>query len=127
MPANHVTSAGESRSAHQNMRHHHGCMIIILFLATASSALRASTAGSMGWNRSSISRFLSSDMPLTSLPYAPPSSSISVRIRQRPVPEWAAGDYQSDPEFRARFQDWLNELWTVKDGDYAGLVEAARG
>ena len=52
---------------------------------------------------------------------------ISVRIRQRPVPEWAAGDYQSDPEFRARFQGWLNELWTVKDGDYAGLAEAAHG
>ncbi len=50
---------------------------------------------------------------------------ISVRVRQREVPVWAAGDYQSDPAFRARFQDWLNELWTTKDADYAALTDQA--
>ena len=51
---------------------------------------------------------------------------ISVRVRHRELPAWAAGDYQADPAFRARFQDWLNDLWTSKDADYAALVIQAR-
>jgi len=29
-------------------------------------------------------------------------------------PEWV-GDYFADPQFRERFQNWLNQLWAEKD------------
>jgi hypothetical protein len=42
--------------------------------------------------------------------------TVTVDIRRRPIDEWmAAGDYASDPAFRARFKDWLAGLWTEKD------------
>ncbi len=41
---------------------------------------------------------------------------ITVIINQRTVPEWASqGDYQEDPEFRQRFQQWITSLWQEKD------------
>jgi hypothetical protein len=41
---------------------------------------------------------------------------VTVDIRRRPIDErMAAGDYAGDPEFRARFKEWLAELWTEKD------------
>lgn len=41
---------------------------------------------------------------------------VRVIVQQRTVPSWAArGDYQNDPEFRARFQAWIGELWSEKD------------
>lgn len=43
-------------------------------------------------------------------------TNLALHIDVRPVPQdLMAGDYQSDPEFRARFQDWLNSLWRRKD------------
>jgi 1-acyl-sn-glycerol-3-phosphate acyltransferase len=42
--------------------------------------------------------------------------TVTVDIRRRPIDErMAAGDYAGDPEFRARFKEWLAELWTEKD------------
>jgi len=41
---------------------------------------------------------------------------IQVHVRKLPVPEeMTRGDYQNDPEFRARFQEWVNQLWQEKD------------
>ncbi len=43
-------------------------------------------------------------------------SHLAMHVDVRPIPQdLIAGDYQGDPEFRARFQDWLNELWARKD------------
>jgi 1-acyl-sn-glycerol-3-phosphate acyltransferase len=33
----------------------------------------------------------------------------------RVPPELTRGDYENDPAFRRRFQDWLNALWRAKD------------
>ena len=42
--------------------------------------------------------------------------SIEVIVQQRVVPAWASeGDYESDPAFRARFQQWIGDLWAEKD------------
>lgn len=41
-----------------------------------------------------------------------------VRLHVRRVevpPEMTRGDYENDPSFRHRFQDWLNGLWREKD------------
>ena len=41
---------------------------------------------------------------------------IVVRVRQIEIPErFLAGDYQSDPDFRTAFQEWLMDLWQRKD------------
>jgi 1-acyl-sn-glycerol-3-phosphate acyltransferase len=41
---------------------------------------------------------------------------LKARVRVLPVPpELMHGDYQDDPEFRERFQAWVNELWEHKD------------
>ncbi len=43
-------------------------------------------------------------------------SRIIVRIKKREIPEeYAQGDYEGDPEFRARFQSWVNSIWAEKD------------
>lgn len=43
-------------------------------------------------------------------------TDLAMHIDVRPVPaDLLAGDYQDDPEFRARFQGWVNGLWTRKD------------
>jgi 1-acyl-sn-glycerol-3-phosphate acyltransferase len=48
---------------------------------------------------------------------------VRVSIRERPIPaELLAGDYQNDPAFRERMQNWLNELWTDKDRVIATLL-----
>ncbi|RDZ28154.1 acyltransferase [Lysobacter silvisoli] len=48
---------------------------------------------------------------------------VRVRVRQRAIPaELLRGDYQNDPEFRTRFQQWMNALWSEKDADMAGLL-----
>lgn len=47
---------------------------------------------------------------------------VVVRVAVREIPEWARrGDYQDDPEFRARFQAWLSALWAQKDGQFGAL------
>lgn len=41
---------------------------------------------------------------------------VQVIITQRVVPTWASrGDYENDPQFRARFQQWISEIWQEKD------------
>jgi 1-acyl-sn-glycerol-3-phosphate acyltransferase len=42
--------------------------------------------------------------------------SVTVRVQQREIPaELLAGDYLSDPTFRAAIKDWINDLWAEKD------------
>ena len=43
---------------------------------------------------------------------------VSVRtlpLSQVPACETSGGDYTSDPEYRERFQQWINDLWREKD------------
>ena len=41
---------------------------------------------------------------------------VVVHVRELAVPkELLRGDYQNDPEYRRRFQEWVLELWAVKD------------
>ncbi|NKI34527.1 acyltransferase [Wenzhouxiangella sp. XN79A] len=41
---------------------------------------------------------------------------VVVHVRTFPVPEvLKGGGYEDDPEFRQRFQNWLNEFWREKD------------
>jgi len=42
--------------------------------------------------------------------------TVIVEVRQLTVPhEFFVGSYESEPEFRKRFQLWLGQLWTEKD------------
>jgi 1-acyl-sn-glycerol-3-phosphate acyltransferase len=50
---------------------------------------------------------------------------IRVDVRERPIPEALLdGDYENDAAFRARFQAWINGLWTDKDATLARLLAA---
>ena len=41
---------------------------------------------------------------------------VRVHIRTLTIPkEFRGGNYHTDPEYRAAFQDWLNQLWAEKD------------
>lgn len=40
---------------------------------------------------------------------------IQVHIRQLPIPAELIGDYTGNEEFRAGFQQWVNQLWQDKD------------
>ena len=41
---------------------------------------------------------------------------VRVHVRRISIPaELVGGDYQDDPEFRARFRAWINDLWHSKD------------
>jgi 1-acyl-sn-glycerol-3-phosphate acyltransferase len=41
---------------------------------------------------------------------------IAVRVKKYDLPpDILKGDYQNDPEFRARFQSWVNDVWSRKD------------
>ena len=42
-------------------------------------------------------------------------TTIKVFLRHIPIAPQLVGDYQNDPEFRARFQSWLNTIWQEKD------------
>jgi len=49
---------------------------------------------------------------------------VSVRtlpISQAPASATSGGDYTSDPEYRERVQNWINELWREKDQTMARL------
>jgi 1-acyl-sn-glycerol-3-phosphate acyltransferase len=42
--------------------------------------------------------------------------TVTVDVRRRPIDAWmSAGDYANDPDFRARFKDWLAGIWAEKD------------
>jgi len=50
---------------------------------------------------------------------------VAVRVRIREIPEWVKqGNYESDRAFRARFQGWLNELWSEKDARIGEILGA---
>ncbi len=50
---------------------------------------------------------------------------VIVRVRPVQIPErFLKGDYQSDPDFRAAFQDWLMAQWRRKDALIAGHLES---
>jgi len=47
---------------------------------------------------------------------------VDVHVRRiRVPPELTRGDYENDPEFRQRFQAWLNALWREKDDRLARM------
>ena len=42
--------------------------------------------------------------------------NIQVIVQQHQIPDWASqGDYENDPVFRERFQQWMGTLWADKD------------
>lgn len=44
-----------------------------------------------------------------------------IHVRVEPIPAWTyAGDYESDADFRARFQAWIAERWALKDARLSG-------
>ncbi len=52
---------------------------------------------------------------------------IVVYVRQYPLePEHFQGDYREDPEFRARFQAWINDIWQEKDRQIEALTREDR-
>ena len=52
---------------------------------------------------------------------------VIIDIRQYPLDQqWVRGDYRNDPEFRARFQQWISDLWQDKD-ERIGLIHASVG
>jgi 1-acyl-sn-glycerol-3-phosphate acyltransferase len=52
---------------------------------------------------------------------------VRVRVRTLAIPpELLAGDYQNDAAFRARFQEWLNQLWREKDAALDAMQPAHR-
>ena len=42
-------------------------------------------------------------------------NEVVVRIKKIPVTDDVLGDYFNDPEFKSRFQQWINDLWKKKD------------
>jgi hypothetical protein len=40
---------------------------------------------------------------------------IHVHVQQLPIPAELTGDYEGDTAHRARFQQWVNNLWQRKD------------
>ncbi len=51
---------------------------------------------------------------------------VRVHVRERPIPaDFAGGDYEGDPAFRARFQQWVNVLWLEKDALIARMLADA--
>lgn len=52
---------------------------------------------------------------------------VIIDIRQYPLDQqWVRGDYRNDPEFRARFQQWISDLWRDKD-ERIGLIHQSVG
>jgi 1-acyl-sn-glycerol-3-phosphate acyltransferase len=49
-------------------------------------------------------------------------TQIKVRVRSLPIRKELLGDYDRDPEFRRRFQEWLNAVWAEKDRTMAALL-----
>lgn len=53
---------------------------------------------------------------------------IVVQVRERPIPAGlAGGDYENDPAFRERIQDWVNAVWEEKDAAIEAVLAAEGG
>jgi 1-acyl-sn-glycerol-3-phosphate acyltransferase len=53
---------------------------------------------------------------------------VTVRVQRLPIEaEFCTGDYDQDPAFRARFQDWLARLWSDKDRQIDELLGSHPG
>lgn len=53
-------------------------------------------------------------------------SLMSVHVDTVPIPpEMIRGDYESDAEFRARFQHWVNGIWSRKDARLDRMLSGA--
>jgi 1-acyl-sn-glycerol-3-phosphate acyltransferase len=54
--------------------------------------------------------------------------AVTIAIRERSIPrELLGGDYQNDPEVRARVQRWINEIWEEKDAAIARTIATHLG
>jgi hypothetical protein len=43
-------------------------------------------------------------------------SRIAVDLRKIEIPDWVlGGNYEDDPIYRERFQQWVDQIWTEKD------------
>lgn len=51
---------------------------------------------------------------------------IHVHVRQLPIAPERVGDYSNDQQFRAEFQEWVNELWEEKNARLALMRKAAQ-
>jgi 1-acyl-sn-glycerol-3-phosphate acyltransferase len=52
--------------------------------------------------------------------------SVVVEVKQLRIPaDLFAGDYEADPEFRKRFQDWIAQLWADKDRRIGELLDSS--
>jgi 1-acyl-sn-glycerol-3-phosphate acyltransferase len=49
---------------------------------------------------------------------------IKVHLRVMPIESSLLGDYQNDADYRAYFQQWVNELWQQKDRQFECLLKA---
>ncbi len=50
--------------------------------------------------------------------------NVEVVVTRRVIPAWASeGNYEADPAFRERFQQWIGELWEEKDTLIASRLE----
>ncbi|MBU2021849.1 MAG: acyltransferase [Gammaproteobacteria bacterium] len=49
-------------------------------------------------------------------------SNIKVHIRLMPIDDSLLGNYQDDAEYRAYFQQWVNDLWLEKDQQFECLL-----
>lgn len=49
-------------------------------------------------------------------------TDIRVHVRSLPIEQEILGDYENDPEYRSRFQQWLNALWREKDARIAAML-----
>ncbi|MBI2381768.1 MAG: acyltransferase [Gammaproteobacteria bacterium] len=48
---------------------------------------------------------------------------VHVHVRSLPIAADMLGDYESDKEYRARFQTWLNGIWQEKDARLADMLK----
>lgn len=53
--------------------------------------------------------------------------AIQVRVRELAIPSTLLdGDYETDADYRARFQQWINQMWQQKDQQLASMQEPPR-
>lgn len=59
--------------------------------------------------------------------FADQVGEVRVHIREVSIPaDLRGGDYQNDPQFRARAQGWINGLWAEKEAIFRHLLEGSQ-